>query len=544
MNPQHLHTNQDIPQTNKRTYSALSELFAALNNALNQNNYFAALALCEEALEDLSDTSNDFRGRVLVRMGDLYADLADYPNALNYYQQALDVFEEAGDFETSAVTQHLIGVLYGNSGDYNSAFDYLNRALHLFREIGASLMEVSTVRNIGAICLARGDLDNALEYELRALTVYDALEDNMNAAAAMITIGDIQERKGEPEVALSFYLRASEALEKSTATTPAARSDTDDTDRLLTAAMLGLGRVYYKTGDVQSARFALEQGLALATEGKNRQQIWHFHFELSRVLESLGDYRGALEYARKHATIREEFVNEERNRSMAELQMRFDLERALKEEELRRQHDVTTAVLETQEVERRRIARELHDGIGQLLAAVRVNLLRLQESSFRKTEKAAYDRSIELVGKAATDVRAISHSLGSSTLHELGIVAALREVVADMNASEQIDFSFEISGPRKGIPDPIGLGLFRVAQELIANVVRHSQATEATVQFFRRDGFVTLMVEDNGVGFDTATQVRGMGTRNIEARVHAMNGTVRFDSVPEHGTTVTVEAPL
>ena len=517
----------------------LAELFGSVEVALHQNNHYAALALCENALAEISGADHALHGRILVRMGDIYADLNDSPNALNQYQQALNVFDEAQDVEMSAVVLHLLGVLYGHSGDYDSAFTCLHKALTIFHEMGKHLMEVSVIRNIGAVCLVRGDLQNALDYELRALTVYDALQDNQHTAATLITIGDIRERMEEPETAGTFYLRASEILGTQEQTTASGRSDT-----LLSAALLGLGRVYRKIGDVRSALFALEQGLAIATEEQDQQQSLHFHRELSRVHELTGEYRSALEQLRLYTELRDKFVNEERHRAMTELQMRFDLEREIKEEELRHQHDVTSAVLHAQEIERRRIASELHDGIGQILAAARINMLRLQPEQFVDAEKKAYQRSIELIGEAAGDVRIISHSLGSSTLRELGIIPALREIIADMNDSGSITFSFEANGIDTNNPETTSLGIFRIAQELIANVVRHSQATEATIQLFQRDGVIMLMVEDNGTGFDPARQIRGMGTQNIEARAQAMNGSVRLDSSPGHGTTVTIEVPV
>lgn len=515
-----------------QTHQIGEELFRSVEESVRYRDYFSALALCEQALSDSPGSDAALRGRILARIGDLYVDLGDYPNGLDYYQQALDTFIDAEDLEMTAVTQHLIGVLLGETGEFDMALEYLDRALTLFRESGSRLMEVGTMRNMGAILLARGDADEALEYELRVLTVYDALGDRVNAAAAMIAIAEIHEKCSQPAAALSYYLRASEVLE-----------ETEET-RLLSAALLGLGRIYREVDDPDSARFALEQGNVLAEEAGDRMLVCQFQIELSRILERLGDYRGALEHARRYATMREEFVNEERNRSIAELQLRFGLERELKEEELKRQHDVTQAVLEAQEIERRRIAGELHDGIGQMLAAIRLNMLRLRSMSFDADEDSAYRRSLDLIEKTTTDVRSISHSLGSSTLHELGIIAALREIVADMNNSEQIRFAFEESAEADRIPVQIGLGLFRVAQELVSNVVRHSQATEATVQLFLHHNAMSLMVVDNGVGFDIDNCPRGMGTRNIEARVHTMNGTVRFDSARGHGTTVTVDVPL
>jgi signal transduction histidine kinase len=487
---------------------------------------------------DSSTASDDsgLRSGTLHELGALYADLGDNSVALDYLLQALNEAEEAGDFDVMAVVLHSIGVLYGEAGDFQQSKEYLERSLALFREIGQPVRQVEVMRNLGAIYLAEGMLGEALDCEVRALMVYDLLKDRRRQSAAMITIGRIQERQSDPASALSYYRRAAELLD--------GLDETDD-NRLFGEALLGTGRAYRTLGQWDAARFSLEQGLAMAEDSGERRLQYEYHEALSSVLEQIGEHRSALQHLRQYVAVREQVVQQENRKSLAELQMRFDLERELKEEELRRQHDVTRTMIATQESERSRIAGDLHDGIGQLLASVRVNLLRLEQSvqdSDRATH--AWNRSMELVHRASRDVRNISHSLSSSTLNELGIESALREIVADVSFADVMTFRVDTDGIDASIPEDITLSLFRVAQELILNVVRHSRANEALVQLIRHDGRVILMVEDNGIGFEPDEPRKGMGTRNVEARVSALNGTVQFDSRPDHGTTVTIEVPI
>ena len=516
-------------QTDLTTGTASRE---GVKNSTSALSYREALTDALAALSWLpSPDETGERGKTLCRLGDIYSELGDYPEALNYYLQSLAEHEESGNYASSGIPLHSIGVVYGLMADYDNALEYLSRSRLLFRETEDSLMEVNALRNIGAIHLERGDLDKALEHELRTLTIYDMVGDKVNAAAAMITLGDIHEKKQEIPLALSFYIRASETLQET------------EEHRLFTDALLRVGRVYRETGNPGSARFALEQGMAMVRELRDRQLEYQFHLELSMTFEKLGEYREALHHARRYAVVREGFVNEEKNRTVAELQMRFDLERGLKEEELRRQHDVTRAVLETQEAERRRIASDLHDGVGQTLAATRLNLLRIGEA-LNGQECQAWKRSIQLLETASGDVRTISHTLGSSTLSELGIEAALREMINDMGKGDDLAITLQTDNLPDDLSEYLSLGMFRVAQELVSNIVRHAKASEATLQLMRREEMLVLMVEDNGVGFELGEKRDGMGTQNIETRVRAMNGNVRFDSRPGYGTTVTVEVKI
>lgn len=231
----------------------------------------------------------------------------------------------------------------------------------------------------------------------------------------------------------------------------------------------------------------------------------------------------------------------------------------LRRHEREKRESAVQAALEMQEAERQRIARDLHDGIGQLLAAARLNLARAGEMFGRDGLRGRGDRSdrgdeeiissiertAEALNYASDDVRTISHALGTSTLSELGLAPALSEQLVNLRADETMTFDFVTSGMERRLPEPIETGLFRIAQELIANIVRHAGACDATIQIVRQGDVVRMTVEDNGSGFDPAANGSGgMGRRNIVARTEAMGGQVFYDSTPGHGTTVTVIVPL
>ncbi|MCB0713876.1 MAG: tetratricopeptide repeat protein [Ignavibacteriae bacterium] len=525
-------TSLHASDSTSRKEDRVAEILSKATALCSTQDYSGAVALYTSLLEALPPSDEtEVRVLALHSLGDLYADLGDTTTALEYYLDSLVEAEERGDYSAVGIVLHSIGVLYGNEGNYEEAREYLKRSCALFRETGSERMEVRAMRNLGEIYLSEGNLTDARECELRAMTAYDLLDDPVNAAAAMISIGGIHEQQAEPDIALSYYLRASESLERGEEYT------------LFAAALLGTGRSYYRMGQLDSARFSLEQGLAIAEEIADRRLQSQYHDTLSHVFKSLDNPRAALDHARHYITLHDSLLNQERQKMIAELQMRFNLERQLKEEELRRQHDVTRAMMQTQEAERLRIAGDLHDGVGQLLAAIRLNMLRVDRAlrGINFDQKALWERSLQLLQRASSDVRTISHSLSSSTLRELGLVAAIREIVVDMHNTGSLRFRFEPNGIDENLPEEVTLGLFRIAQELILNVVRHAKATSASVHLVQHDNMIVLMVEDNGVGFDTGKKREGMGTRNIEARVRAMKGTLHFDSQPGHGTTVTVE---
>jgi signal transduction histidine kinase/ligand-binding sensor domain-containing protein len=221
----------------------------------------------------------------------------------------------------------------------------------------------------------------------------------------------------------------------------------------------------------------------------------------------------------------------------------------IRRHEREKRESAVQGALEMQETERQRIARDLHDGVGQMLAAAGINLARLGEMIDRHSAsgngevkmRGPLDRAMGIIGRAGDDVRAVSHALGTSTVRELGLAAALGELLVNIEAQEKTAFEFVTVGMDERLPEAVEIGLFRVAQELIANVLRHSGATEAGVQIIRDQQEIRLTVEDNGRGFDiTDTNGGGIGLHNIAARVTVMGGRLHYDSTPGHGTTVTV----
>lgn len=223
---------------------------------------------------------------------------------------------------------------------------------------------------------------------------------------------------------------------------------------------------------------------------------------------------------------------------------------SIRRHEQEKQEAVLLTALDSQETERQRIARDLHDGVGQLLAAAGANVsnarelmkLRGRETSPDGVD-ASLERSMATLQQASIDVRAISHALATTTLKEHGLVSALGEMLGNLDPQKRTRIEYETVGMEERLADHLETGLFRVAQELIANVLRHAEASEATLQIVRENGEVRLTVEDNGIGFDVTRRTGGMGRGNIDARVALMKGSVVYDATPGHGTTVMITVP-
>lgn len=188
------------------------------------------------------------------------------------------------------------------------------------------------------------------------------------------------------------------------------------------------------------------------------------------------------------------------------------------------------------EDERRRLARELHDEIAQLLTVVQLSLHHVNVDSPEMTQANA------LLVRTQAEVHRIIHDLRPSLLDDLGLAAAMRSWAQDHLRGSGLQFSLEIE---EGLPHrpEIETVIFRIYQELVTNVVRHAEAEQVSIELYERDDRIVLDVEDDGRGFDADAKTDRAGVMGMRERAALVNGTIRFDSEPGLGTHAVLEIP-
>ena len=189
------------------------------------------------------------------------------------------------------------------------------------------------------------------------------------------------------------------------------------------------------------------------------------------------------------------------------------------------------------EEERRRLARELHDEIAQLLTVIQLSLHNMNLDTPEMTQANA------LLLKTQDEIHRIIRDLRPSLLDDLGLPAAMRAYARDHLIAQGLTVNLEIAEDLPSRPE-IETVIFRIYQELVTNILRHAQAEQVSIELDERDGTLVLAVEDDGRGFDPEAKVEGAGLTGMRERAALVNGTIRFDSEAGQGTHVIVEIPL
>lgn len=216
--------------------------------------------------------------------------------------------------------------------------------------------------------------------------------------------------------------------------------------------------------------------------------------------------------------------------------------------EQEKQLSATEAVLKGEEQERTRLAKDLHDGLGGMLSGIKYSFQTMKENlSMTPENQQAFGRSLDMLDSSIKEMRRVAHNLMPEVLVHYGLDAAIKDFTSELKSSGIIKVVYQSMGmENKKIEQSLALGIYRIVQELLNNVVKHSEATEVLVQLFAEKEKLVVNVEDNGKGMEITQleKTEGMGWKNIRLRTGLLNGNTDIQSEPGKGTAVNLEFML
>ena len=209
-----------------------------------------------------------------------------------------------------------------------------------------------------------------------------------------------------------------------------------------------------------------------------------------------------------------------------------------------KQIDLLNAIFETQETERKRLAEDLHDSVGQVLSAIKLNLHRLDKVNENDDPKNLLADTRKLTDECIQEIRNIIHNVLPPVLTDFGLIDALQALCIKLGQTTDIKIIFTKNLADERFPSEIELTLYRIAQELFGNAVKHSGATAIQVTLAKEAGWLELSFSDNGVGFDMDHVTHGFGLKNLQSRAQLINGKIPVYSKPKTGTLTTIKVKV
>jgi PAS domain S-box-containing protein len=205
-------------------------------------------------------------------------------------------------------------------------------------------------------------------------------------------------------------------------------------------------------------------------------------------------------------------------------------------------------IIEAQEHERERFAMEIHDGLGQMLLASKMNLTAISDLDNLDNEmKEVLDTSVDLLVSSIQEARSISHGLMSRVLNRFGIAYAVDEIINNINITSKLTFSFKHNIENIRFSEDLEMGIYRTLQELIKNIIRHSEATRAYVKITTSENDLYLEIKDNGIGISNRlikSSKGGIGLRNMKSRIAYLGGVFEIDDTVKKGTKINIRISL
>jgi two-component system sensor histidine kinase DegS len=203
------------------------------------------------------------------------------------------------------------------------------------------------------------------------------------------------------------------------------------------------------------------------------------------------------------------------------------------------------AMIAGQEKERQEVANELHDDLGGLMASIKLHFNSFKSEPNQATNK-LYEKTESLIDEAYQKIRAIAHAKNSGVIAKHGLLKSINEMAQKVSIANNLAINVNDHGLDDRLENTMELTLFRVIQELITNIVKHSNASEANIHLTKHSDYLNIMIEDNGDGFDTAgitTRSQGMGLKSVDKRISHLGGSMNIDSEIGRGTTIIIEVP-
>lgn len=526
---------------------------AAVHNKLGI--IFQARFMLEDALEENLQALQIYERTgppaheaiLLNNIAILQFNLQRLPAALATHQRAAEIRRRIGDEEGLAASLGNMANVQAQLGDTVTAIANYQAAIAYFREHGLQNELAVQLNNLAGILMARERLEQAAAHYGEALTIRTAAGDRKGMASSLIGMGGTRLRQGRMAEARQHLL---EGL--ALARTVDARSEQMQ-------ALLDLARLYAKRNEGDSSFFFHQHYVAL------KDSV--FNADMS---ERLAQAETRFETEKKERRIqvqRAEIAELEQRNERRKLWLVTAVAGAalvllaalllvqVQRRRARALHDAAViaereaglqGVLQATEGERKRIARELHDGVGQQLTGLKFRIEEMAgklEQGQPLSPGSVHD-ALRMTDDAGREVRGIAHAMMPRTLEELGLAAALEDLFKRALNGTGTTYALDLLGMEQRLPAAMEVGLYRIIQELVQNTLKHAEAGQVDVQLLRSRDHVVLHYEDDGKGFGTATGQEGIGLRNIRERVHAMGGRLDLHAGEHRGMRATVRIPV
>lgn len=527
----------------------------------NKGEYDQALASYFEAIEyemKVNDSTGIAEGYNNVGVVHYY--MGDMQNTLKYLKKSAEITKAIGDQRVLKKAYINIGAIHRYNKEYAEAIQFYEQGLEISKELNDQSDAIICFHNLADVYALQERYTKAEEYYRKAMDFHQQFENPRGIALEYNNLGSMYKQQGKLLKAEGFFKQAIELADKGKYFNVSESAYSGLMD--LYAQQGKYKRAYDASRELQSRKdsvFTLEKAKnvdELRTKYETAENERMLAVEKSRS-DSLTAINAVIEKEKAKA----ELETANRNQWILGLSAFLALSLIIfwaivQRQKLKAQTERDAAIIEerdkgiqavfnAQEEERKRISKDLHDGIGQQLSALKMAFQRLKPKLQTADSElnTDLDKLSGILDQSAKDIRTISHQMMPRTLTELGLLQAVEDLLSKSMEPTGIQYELESFGMEERLESKLEVALYRIIQELLNNIIKHAEASHVMIQLIKRNNRILLLVEDNGIGIQK-DESGGHGLLNIKSRLNPMNGEISIEPSPKSGTLATVRIPI
>jgi signal transduction histidine kinase len=574
-----------------RLYANNSMLLGACYGKLGERSM--AVGLLDEAItEFIALKEYEPACEAINRKGLIYYHADEYDSAMAIYLEC--IFLANKNKLDKAKIKPLINIsnIYNRTEEYDKALETLNQAIGLCRNDDSK--NRSTIsQNIASVWIKKGEYDKALKVYEEAIELAEQTNNLLDIAFLKSNSGIIYYSRGKYRKALEYMRQTSEIFEKL------------NEYANLAHALNDLAVIYNKLGEIDNAIKSLEKSIEVAKKMNSKSSIARAYKNIAQIYKGAGNYKQAYESMDIYRLYRDSIFQDKKIKYLSEQQVKFDKlqdetkivrlenekvkaesqnktlkyksrqrvfifiiviivlvsiilfyiwkikknkiisEQRFKRIESERKFETAKYVIQGEEKERKRIAQELHDGIGVLLSTASIHFSNVEDKVDKGISEIAA-KAKDLLNEASSEIRTISHNMMPSVLSKFGLYEALSDIFESLDEDSGISAEFEITGEKRQFDENTEIMIFRFMQELVNNTIKHANASMVHCKIVIEESKININYSDNGIGFDekSVDSNSSFGLNGINSRVDLLNGRITNNSRTGKGTSYHIELPI
>lgn len=507
--------------------------------------------------------------------------LQKYAEGLKLSYEGIEIAKKYGYDSAHAAFYKSIGTVSYYTGKLPEAITYFKKSAAIAEEKNIIVLKVANYQNIGGVSIDNKQIDSAYKYlNLAILTSKNcSAKCSQFRLMALRLLATLYDEQKEYKKAEKLFVSIEEEIKSST-------------DTLIIASVLIYHAKLLSTlGKKELAIQKSEKALEIMRNFKGGYDHGFFATlaQLAARRDETGDYKESSMLRKEMIELQAKRFKQEGEAQINELETKFKVKeleqeknlattnalaekqqkqilyllligilllaallfsiihlrnkKKQAEEKITAQKILLTSILETEEKERSRIAKDLHDGIVQDLTAIKFDIKSMVQQ-VPENIQTQLNKVLNNVDVTSKEVREISYQMMPVTLRELGLLKAIEELLNRSLHKNNIKFEFDSFGIEERLSEKIETTVYRICQELINNTIKHSQANNVSLLLQLKNNVLQLTYEDDGVGFNSSTIKKGIGLNSLNSRIEMVKGSLEFDATATTGTTAYIRIPI